>query len=158
MKYFSIISIIASTFLIGYFFIIGLPEIASTGNVLHRKVLQDVPVSNKTTELNTVVDQGETKASLEKREACNAIISTKTFKSGAESDMFLEKCLAGDANSNTAITSTSQSTITKTTVDTAAPRLTKEELVIKCNDFMSRAKFDSQKSADSFLANCLAGK
>jgi hypothetical protein len=153
MKIFSIFSVIVSTLLIGYFFIVGLPKIAS--------------LSSSTDKSFTVVNQSTSEALNKKRadlilrDKCNSYMLENTFGTSVEADSYLDRCMSGQETSSINVIKSNTTLATSTNsaaLENATPRLTQDELALKCNDFMARAKFDSQKSADAFLKNCLAGK
>lgn len=145
MKFFSIFSITLATLLLGYFVIVGLPQIAKIGDDSDNKVVGKM----KNVELAQQED-------LILRDKCNTYLAGAIFASGSEADAFLDRCMSGQETSkiNVIRNSTDQPSSTSTQSE---PRLTADELSVKCNEFMSHAKFETQKDADNFLKNCLAG-
>jgi hypothetical protein len=154
MKLFSTLSIVAAVTLIVYFLFIGLPKIAEI------QPHQKYAVGEKAAE-HSAIKKPETTENYILRDKCNSYATAAVFNSANESDAFLESCLAGNETSkiNVIKNESTTSTTSSTTISTSTePRLSGSELVQKCNDFMTRARFDSQKAADAFLKNCLAGK
>jgi hypothetical protein len=144
MKFFSVFSIIIATLLIGYFIIIGLPQLAKIGG-----------------ENNSVVENMKHTGNVGKedlilRDKCNTYLASAIFASGVEADAFLDRCMSGQETSKINVIKSENLTPVATTTDTE-PRLTADELSVKCKEFMTHARFESQKDADLFLKNCLAG-
>ncbi len=149
MKLFSILSIIVASCLIGYFLFLGLPKIAELRPLTPFSV-------DKSIRHNEVIDTQKVKEDLILRDKCNTYVASVSFASGAESDAFLESCLAGNETSKINVIG-GISTATSSDIGTSSAPLSESELITKCNEFMNHAKFDSQKAADDFLKNCLAG-
>lgn len=145
MKFFSIFSITAATLLLGYFIIVGLPSIAKINNKGDSKVVAKMTNSELSEKEDLIL-----------RDKCNTYLAGAIFASGSEADAFLDRCMSGQETSKINVIRNSAEQPTESSVQ-SEPRLTAEELSIKCNDFMSHAKFETQKDADNFLKNCLAG-
>ena len=153
MKYFSIISIIVSASLIGYFFVIGLPKLASVGEGVHGKFIPKKNLENRNQVTENAKKEeayGLAKIPQTLRDSCNDYTITQKFNNSKESDIFLEKCLSGESTPpNIAPSSTS-------TVSTSDNQISNGDIKQKCEDFMTRARFNTQKEADAFLARCIA--
>lgn len=149
MKLFSVINIIIATGLIGAFLFIGLPTIAK----IH-------PAAHKTSAGTEKVQKTSQVASEENilRDKCNSYATTQVFTSADESDAFIERCLAGKETAKINVIQAPSDSTDVATSSEVTPRLSAEDLKIKCNEFMTRARFESESAAAAFLKNCLAGK
>lgn len=165
MKNFSIVSIILSTLLIGYFFIIGLPKIAKVGPITTKEPLQGIYTA-KNESASTQIEKTNT-PSLNVREKCNALVLEKTFATGLEADSFLDTCLKTGAESaintqtQTATENTQNNKTEPVETNVSLPetsQIASSDKKQKCVDFMAHARFESQAASDTFLKNCLAGK
>jgi hypothetical protein len=149
MKLFSVINIIIATGLIGAFLFIGLPTIAKvhpTGHKTSAEITTTQKVPRIASEDNIL------------RDKCNSYATTQVFANADESDAFITSCLAGKETSKINVIQAPSTATELATSTEAEPRLSPEELKIKCNDFMTRARFESENAANAFLKNCLAGK
>jgi hypothetical protein len=148
MRIFSVFSIIITTGLIGALLFIGLPSIAKIKPHSEKKVVSKVPDQ-------TAVQKTEDYIL---RDKCNTYAATQTFATAEESERFIESCLAGNETSKINVIQAPSNATDVATSSEASPRLSEEDLKIKCNEFMTRAKFESESAAAAFLKNCLAGK
>ncbi len=146
MKFFSIFSIAAATLLLGYFVIVGLPSIAKINKGTDNQVVTKMTHTELLEKENLIL-----------RDKCNTYVASAIFASGSEADAFLDSCMNGNETSKINVIRGESKESSSTSTTQSEPRLTAEELSIKCNDFMSHAKFETQKDADNFLKNCLAG-
>ncbi len=147
MKFFSIFSITIATLLLGYFVIIGLPNIARIGDK-SAEVVSELKHDTQTPKDDLIL-----------RDKCNTYVASAIFASGQEADEFLDRCMQGQETSKINVIRNEASAPAASSSETGVtePRLSADELATKCNEFMTHAKFETQKDADSFLKNCLAG-
>lgn len=142
MKFLKIIGIILTTFVIGYFFIVVLPKIASLGEI------ENSHLEGEGKKLNS-------KQNLILRDKCNSFVVENNFSTGDEADSFLQNCLNGKETSSINVIKSPSNKVDESESEIT---LSPEELLVKCNNFMSHAKFDSEENANKFYNNCLAGK
>jgi hypothetical protein len=148
MKLSSLISTLSSFILLGFILVVALPSLAKIKKSDPGVSVMDQPISEVL---------GLSKEDFQKRDYCNTEMSSMSFASGRDADSFLEKCL-NEASTETLPNVDSPLLGTNNQNQATTTRLTGDELITKCNEFMTRARFDSEKSANSFLKNCLAGK
>ncbi|MEN9852069.1 MAG: hypothetical protein RI996_12 [Candidatus Parcubacteria bacterium] len=151
MRLFSVINIIVATGLIGAFLFVGLPEIA--------KIHPGSPNTHANTKVN--VEQNVPEVASEEQillDKCNSYAASQAFANTTELNNFIASCIAGNETAKINVIQAPSNTTDVATSSISSPRLSAQELQVKCNEFMSRAKFESENAAAAFLTNCLAGK